>query len=89
MSFLHAIDVCFKGKKTKKKLRTTGRLSGCQLLSYLSEKHGDNVKLKERKLDLEERKLKIEEDRVQIEKAKWEALMRTNNNNEKDKLYLS
>ena len=45
------------------------------MLSYLSTKHENNIKVKERKLDLEERKLQLEEKRLALEEIKWNMMM--------------
>jgi hypothetical protein len=42
------------------------------LLTYLTSKHEDTLKIKQRKLDIEERKLELEEKRMNLEKEKWD-----------------
>ena len=49
------------------------RVGASQLLTYLSQKQDDTLKLKQRRLDMEERKLKLEEKK-NIEKEKWDFL---------------
>lgn len=53
----------FLGKKARK---AKGRVGASQLLTYLSNKQEDTVKLKQRKLDMEERKLELEEKRLNL-----------------------
>ena len=56
------------------------------MLSYLSTKHENNIKVKERKLDLEERKLQLEEKRLAlaIEEIKWNMMMTLHGNTQDD-----
>lgn len=66
-------------KKTKR-----GRTGSSQMLYYLSTKHEDNIKVKERKLDLEERKLQLEEKRLALEEIKWNMMMTLHGNTQDD-----
>ena len=45
------------------------------MLEYLSGKHNDNLKIKEKQLTLEEKKLELEEKRIALEEKKWELLL--------------
>lgn len=66
-------------KKTKR-----GRTGSSQMLSYLTTKHENNIKVKERKLDLEERKLQLEEKRLALEEIKWNMMMTLHDNTQDD-----
>lgn len=61
------------GKKARK---AKGRVGASQLLTYLSNKQEDTVKLKQRKLDMEERKLELEEKRLNLEREKWDHMFK-------------
>ena len=63
----------FLGKKARK---AKGRMGASQLLTYLSNKQEDTVKLKQRKLDMEERKLGLEEKRLNLEREKWDHMFK-------------
>jgi len=54
------------------------------MLSYLTTKHENNIKVKERKLDLEERKLQLEEKRLALEEIKWNMMMTLQGNTQDD-----
>ena len=58
----------FIGIGKKKKNR---RASKVQMLDYLSTKHADNLKLKEKQLELEEKRLRVEEKKIELEELKW------------------
>ena len=45
------------------------------MLEYLSGKHNDNLKIKEKQLTLEEKKPELEEKRIVLEEKKWEILL--------------
>lgn len=45
------------------------------MLEYLTEKHNDNLKVKDRQLALEEKKLELEEKKIALEEKKWELLL--------------
>ena len=53
-----------------------GRVGASQLLTYLSNKQKDTMKLKQRKLDMEERKLELEEKRLNLEREKWDHMFK-------------
>lgn len=56
-----------KGKTVPKKMR----MGKANMIDYLSVKHNDNMKLKEKQLELEEKKLFLEEKRIALEQQKW------------------
>lgn len=45
------------------------------MLDYLSEKHKDNLSIREKKLELEERRLELEENKIKLEQMKWQAML--------------
>lgn len=45
------------------------------MLDYLSQKHKDNLSIREKKLELEERRLELEENKIKLEQMKWQAML--------------
>ena len=45
------------------------------MLDYLSQKHKDNLSIKEKELELEERRLELEENKIKLEQMRWQALL--------------
>ena len=60
----------------KKRTKAKGRVGASQLLTYLSNKQEDTMKLKQRKLDMEERKLELEEKKLNLEREKWDHIFK-------------
>ena len=54
------------------------------MLSYLTTKHENNIKVKERKLDLKKRRLQLEEKRLALEEIKWNMMMTLHGNTQDD-----
>ena len=52
----------------KKARKAKGRVGASQLLTYLSNKQEDTLKVKQRKVDMEERNLQLEEKKVKSRK---------------------
>lgn len=50
-------------------------MGGNQMLDYLSQKHKDNLSIREKKLELEERRLELEENKIKLEQMKWQAML--------------
>ncbi|KXJ30195.1 hypothetical protein AC249_AIPGENE13152 [Exaiptasia diaphana] len=62
-----------KPQKGQGKFKPT-RCGKGQMLEYLAQKHQDNFKLKEKKLELEERRMALEEKKLEVEQMKWNTL---------------
>lgn len=54
------------------------------MLVYLSTKHENNIKIKERRLNLDERKLQLEEKKMALEEMKWKMMMSNQGNTQHD-----
>ena len=65
--------VLFLKRKTRK---AKGRVGASHLLTYLSNKQEDAMKLKQRKLDMEEQKLELQEKRLNLEREKWDHMLK-------------
>lgn len=64
------ISLIIKGVERKKSSKRAGT---SQMLEYLSHKHSDDLKLREKELELVGRRLHLEEQKMKLEEMKWQA----------------
>lgn len=73
------ISLIIKGVERKK---FSKRVETSQMLEYLSHKHSDDFKLREKELELVGRTLHLEEQKMKLEEMKWKAMLQSQKENE-------
>lgn len=62
--------------------KSSKRVGTSQMLEYLSHKHSDDLKLREKELELVGRRLHLEERKMKLEEMKWQAMLQSQKENE-------